>query len=730
MIKKITMEDVASFKQASHIDIDINKKHVLLYGLNGTGKTTLSNFLAEQSKGASERDQMYKKCEIEGLDTNTTQVLVYNQKFIEENFYTYGTIKGIFTLSKENKEAEEKIAELKDKQQKQEKNRTEKQKEKAETEKDFKKYQQEIVNSTWEIKTDYEHDTEFKFCLDGFKGKKEDVFSKIMDTPYNESEMIDIETLRPKAQSISDNAQKVEKIEEICFSAHDIETSELFAKQIVGNIHSSVSTFIQQFNNSDWLKTGFEKHVEHHPENETCPFCHQKTITETWKEDIKNYFDKSYQNDIDSLKDLQESYEKNIQDIPPLSFFTENKFFKDHENDFTLHYHKFEQILTNNTNHIKNKIQNPSNTVNLENSTYELNELNTIIQRVNTEITQHNNNIDNKNKVREEIKTNFWKAMRHKYKGYIESYQKQEEKIKIKIDTLDTQIKDITSEITLYNTQISAQQKNTINIEEAVQNINNNLQQVGIDDFSVCKTSDSDYYFLKRTSDDKTGSFKTFSEGEKMIISFLYFIELCHGKKSKDEEEKQKIIVIDDPISSLAHNHIFNVAQLIKLKIFKKPYEQFFIFTHSLYFFHEFTKIVSKKEKEKMYQYIRIKKTIKGSQFQEMQENEILNEYQSYWEILKDKETPDVVIANTMRNILEYFFGFIGKKKLHEVFVLPELQPIQYQAFWRHINRESHSDMQNIIDFTEFDYDNWKNAFKQVFELSGHADHYNSYMGI
>jgi len=161
---------------------------------------------------------------------------------------------------------------------------------------------------------------------------------------------------------------------------------------------------------------------------------------------------------------------------------------------------------------------------------------------------------------------------------------------------------EITSNIEFYNSQIAEQQKNTTNIDEAVQNINNNLIEVGIDDFSVCKASDSDFYFLKRTSDDKTGSFKTFSEGEKMMISFLYFIELCNGKKSKNEVEKQKIIVIDDPISSLSHNHIFNVAQLIG-KHFRKKFEQIFLITHSLYFFHEINRLFSDKK------HIRIHKT-------------------------------------------------------------------------------------------------------------------------
>jgi wobble nucleotide-excising tRNase len=49
-----------------------------------------------------------------------------------------------------------------------------------------------------------------------------------------------------------------------------------------------------------------------------------------------------------------------------------------------------------------------------------------------------------------------------------------------------------------------------------------------------------------------------------------------------------KIIVIDDPISSLSHIYVFNIAQLIRKYFLKyNTYHQVFILTHSLYFLHE-----------------------------------------------------------------------------------------------------------------------------------------------
>ncbi len=94
------MKNVASYKKETILETD--KKVNLIYGLNGTGKSTLSGFLY------STDDSQYSDCKIEGL-RSTDRVLVYNQQFITDNFYETENISGIFTLSQENKAATQAI---------------------------------------------------------------------------------------------------------------------------------------------------------------------------------------------------------------------------------------------------------------------------------------------------------------------------------------------------------------------------------------------------------------------------------------------------------------------------------------------------------------------------------------------------------------------------------------------------------------------------------------------
>ena len=106
MITKVSIKKVANYGEIPAV-LETDKKINLIYGLNGAGKTVLSNYLA--NKDSTD----FSSCSIEGLSNE--KILVYNQDFIEKNFYEKSTQKGIFTLSSENKEAEEKIKEAEEK---------------------------------------------------------------------------------------------------------------------------------------------------------------------------------------------------------------------------------------------------------------------------------------------------------------------------------------------------------------------------------------------------------------------------------------------------------------------------------------------------------------------------------------------------------------------------------------------------------------------------------------
>ena len=355
--------------------------------------------------------------------------------------------------------------------------------------------------------------------------------------------------------------------------------------------------------------------------------------------------------------------------------------------------------------------------------------INTIVESTNIRIAEYNNRIENIKESRNIIKEKFWKLMRKSYETVINLYNKRKEEN----DAYTKQYKDKEND---YNQKINEQRfiidenmKKTVNIDEAVDNIRTALVDIGITDFGIEKYSDEEaLYHLKRKEQKENNVFQTLSEGEKMVISFLYFLERCKGDTKNNSTTGNKIIVIDDPISSLSHIYVFNIGRLIHNEFLRgNKYEQIFILTHSLYFFYELTNI-KHEDREKTQKLFRISKNDGGSSFSVMKYEEIQNDYQSYWYILKDENQSPALIANCMRNIIEYFFNFVEKQDYNNVFQKQELQKTKFMAFNRYMNRESHSKGQNIFDIKEFDYDDFKKAFELVFLHTGYLEHYKKMM--
>jgi wobble nucleotide-excising tRNase len=485
---------------------------------------------------------------------------------------------------------------------------------------------------------------------------------------------------------------------------------------------------IRELNNSDWVKEGLAFLPEEIPaDGERCPFCQEVTITDVVRDNIRNYFDKTYEDDIGNLKLLNLKYGELCNSIPDKKSYNSNPFISERNTDFESHYDRVLNLLNKNISRISDKLKNPSQKFLLEGSDQAINDFNDFIDTINQQINTHNTRIDNKGKAIEDIKKQFWEIMRWNYDQTIAAYKKNEMDIEKKIQEIQNEITTLDNELLRQRGIIAEQQKLTVNIDTAVANSNSGLLELGIDSFRLAKQSDIFYKIVRDNQDGKT--FPTLSEGEKMIITFLYFIEQCTGKLEVGDTAQKKIVVIDDPISSLSHIYVFNVSQLIKRHFTAKnsKYEQVFILTHCLYFFYELS-FRDEKDRAEHQSSFRIAKNSDGSKIFPIHYDEVQNDYQTYWRVIKEEGQSPALIANCMRNIIEYFFGFIEKSELRAVFDKTELKSNKYQAFYRYVNRESHSVSQNIFDIKEFDYEAFKDAFRLVFETSGYIKHYDKMM--
>ncbi|MBZ7950488.1 AAA family ATPase [Campylobacter sp. LH-2024] len=726
MNTKISMKNVASYKDETTLETD--KRINLIYGLNGAGKTQISKFLANQ------KDEKFKDCKVEGLSNK--KILVYNQDFINENFYNTDKQQGIFTLSKENTSVKQEIENLQkeleglrskfEENEKKLKDRTDK----------IEGIKKDFKGSIWEIKEKY-RDSFWDFFIGKIRSKED--FLDFINSKAKQilslnktNQNINLEELKRQYNILNNKAQvELKNINEISnIEFQNIENNSIFNEVIIGNQDSIIANLINQLGNGDWVKEGFDKYIPQ--DSKICPFCQNETIDQNFRSLLEGYFDETYENKIKEIEELSNKYKDLFSKIPNIEDFYRENILDDKDLEFKKLYTEVALKLEKNIEKIQEKIKEPSKKIELEKTDEYFQNLNNYIKQIGQKIIEFNNKLNDQDKEREKLEKAFWEFVIFEKREIIEKYNKDENDEESKIQALNKDNESIKNDIQDKENIIKYKQKKVINIQEAVNKINDYLKDLGILNFYIkAQDGEKQEYVIVREGESKP-SFKTLSEGEKTLISFLYFLELCQGKKDKNETNSDKIIVIDDPISSLSFNYVYDVAQLIKYTFFGREnlYKQIFIFTHNLYFYHEFFKLGQNIEKK--IKSFRISKNQNNySYINDLKNDEILNDYQAYWQILKEYKQGKVhkaIIPITMRNILEKFLGFVYVKSLTSFINTHFKDNLRYKAFCRYMNRESHSDGANLSDSKEIDADIFFEAFEKIFNDLGHLEHYEEMM--
>ena len=343
------MQGVASFQ--SLVTLETDKKVNIIYGLNGTGKSTLSNFLYEQS-GSD-----YTNCSVD-IGSDET-ILVYNQRFIQDNFFEADNLKGIFSLSKKNKDIEEKVKAAEAELITLEATVESEQKSIEEKKGEFSELKEKAHEKLFEIKRKYTGgDRVLEFCLKGLK-RKEPLFMHVsgLYKPEIKPEK-GIQLIKNEVESISsETAQKHDLLPIFSLEEHLIEKHEVFEQVIVGNSDSPISSLITELKNSDWVRKGLEFISENNGDQPSiCPFCQEKTLTSHLVKQIENYFDKSYDDSVNMISNFIERYISGANKLLSLDSYKTNPFVDNHLSKLTLQHRNLEKSLNNNISAIKKKI--------------------------------------------------------------------------------------------------------------------------------------------------------------------------------------------------------------------------------------------------------------------------------------------------------------------------------------------------------------------------------------
>lgn len=714
MITRIEMANVATFSDQG-TSVSISKPVSLFYGINGSGKSTIANFLSDVD------NEDFNQCSVCGVDDECT-INVYNTEFIKENYGESELIPGVFTLSKSSKEIEKKIGYW------------EKAKEKVVKKKDailLDVNRMDIRRDKLELKVDEAYwrykqlfsDSQFKFLLGGHGGKKKDFRSYIRRMGGDASRKID--EFKSEVMSLQEEKSfEVKPLEKIKIQNTSVYTDSIWSEIIVSAKDFGIPEFYRELGNEEWVKKG----THFIGEGKICPFC-QQMIHESIFNQIKGLLDDNYDKKIDRIERNLDVIKEDIKGI-------KNKINHEYSLCEVFCHDSKAMALSSSliseaeqvSKNVMDKIKEPECRINIDNILATIDELNEIVNKINIEIERKNSIFLNIDKYKAELKEDFAKSVFDEVEPLVDDILKEIERLDNKASQYNKVVKRFLSFERKAKTEINSLTRMTKSTAVARDSINNRLEQLGINGFRLESHDQREYALSRGNSSSKV--FASLSEGEKTIITFLYFLEVCKGTFDDNPiQQHKKVIVVDDPISSLSHNYVYEVAYLIEKEFLKKcgdgGYSQCIILTHNLYFFHELYEHCKGHVNE--YEVFEIYKD-NSSKIIEMDAENISNEYCSYWKYINRamNEGGDVVLlANAMRNVLEMFFSFIGNKNGYKD-VLSELiaKDSSIAELWRFMNRGSHSDAINWGEYQKVDKAKWHEIFKNVFFESGYKKHY------
>lgn len=747
-----------TLNRATFTDVSINELTFVnfFYGNNGAGKSSIAHAI-ENDDGIVWAD---------GKTANDFDVLVYNQDFINGNFVNYSDLKGVYIFGEEDIEAKKKIAALTD-----EKKRVLDAQVAAHDE--YKKKTDELASALAQFQdacfsktADIRH--RFGKCMDGRKQKKNFLDAVLREPKPTNHDLVELERLYDV--SFADTARTFPEFKKAGVTTYgNLPGKKLLDKVIVSSSDTPFVRFLKALGStaSDWVRDGHTHYAN--AAGGKCPYCQQK-LPANFEDEIAATFDAQYQQDIRDLGHFQTVYARETAEI--VRVLQANTGDVMASVDVQVYQEKLALLGSSfeiNRQRIAEKVKEPSKAISLEDTDTLLLEIGAIIDEINKQIKANNDIVSTKRSSKTKCKAEIMQYLAFLLATDIKSYQHEVVRLQKEIQDVaerGTKLKKIVGNLTA---QISELNKHNASTEAAIDSINKILKGSGFQGFSIrAKDGVENVYEVIR----EDGSIaENLSEGERNFIAFLYFYQQVRGSMN-NEELKEKIVVIDDPVSSMDSTALFLVSAIVREMInvcrnnteylnSKVPgdyIKQLFVLTHNVYFHREITYQQAGYYNCTSFYMIRksdnistvklCKRRNKEIPTEEENYNPVQNSYAALWDELRDIQST-IPALNVMRRILEYYFlqlcGYEGsdlrsvvleRKENREKFIKqvegekPDMTDYQLaSSLLAYINNPNGiSDGLNYVEDCD-DAEAYKRVFKMIFDALGQSQHYKMMTG-
>lgn len=728
MIESIVVCNDASYHSAQ--TMTALKQVNFIYGGNGSGKTTISRIISDV--GA------FPQASIKWKDARPVETLVYNVDFVRRTFVTQ--MRGIFTLGEDSADILEKIE-------------TAKAKvfdywnaigslqtnlghdENLGKRGELTTLRANFEEQCWGVKQ--RHDTHFRGAFEGQRGNKSRFCDRLLaEADSNNAALHDVDSLKERAGAIYQD--RLERIEPLTpppvadLLGH--EKHAALAKKIVGKEDVDIAGLIRRVGNSDWVKAG----MAYLPgSGERCPFCQQQ-IEADLAARLNEYFDETYVADMASLKSLAENYATVTDDVLARldAVVAQGSKYLD-QTALQVEFDRLKNRTDANRNLIEGKRKEASSVVVLE-STAEIGaEILRLIAEANAAIAAHNDLVMNHAQEKAKLTDEIWRLVLEEEKSSLKTYREAKVILDRAIAGLREGIAKKTDDHRIAKLTLAELEKSVTSAQPTVNDINATLESFGFTGFKLATAPEQDHLYVV-VRDDGADATATLSEGEKSFITFLYFYNLIRGSHAASGMTANRIVVFDDPVSSLDSDVLFIVSALIKRVLDEAQkgqglVKQAFILTHNVYFHKEVTFDPKRKNSCRSHEtFWIVRKSDNNSSIHSFDHNPIRTSYELLWSEARNPARSNITIQNTLRRILENYFTILGnrdKDQIIERFTGRDKQICASLYAW--VNDGSHSVHDDCyISPNEGQVERYLAVFKRIFEEAGHIAHYNMMMGI
>ncbi|MCP5358404.1 MAG: AAA family ATPase [Pseudomonadales bacterium] len=732
MLKKISISNYKSFHQTKAVEIEFDtstQKPVFFYGLNGTGKSSIGEVI----HGWGEKSPDFDHCAVETTGQGAYRPVVYNSDFVDRVIGDVAGMPGIFTLGELDTQSQKQIEEITPEIAAAEARREELKELTASTTNSLAAAKNTALAEVWKAHA-ANSGGELQPLIQGYGNNRQNFFDALKAIPVAKDEELDtIENLKKRLEEASGTEPQKSKLSLSQPGFQAIELDAIWQERIVVSGQSRLAPLIEKWGNSDWVNKGRE--FAHDPE---CPFC-QQIMPHDLLAELSKLLDGDRQAKIDHIQSLAQRYEAAISALEAsVNQALQDPFAKEDAGLASV-WSALKLVLQTNLVAMKAKIEKPSEPAIIAESSQS--DLLDKLAVINQRISGFNQRISDRDAEKRRIKAEFWKVLRRDRAAAFSMYDAMTAPLLDQKAGYAKEDSELATKLGSLNITLTKLRRKQTGVDAAMVAINQRLSNMGISAFSIAKKSEQENLYCLNRQGKSSGELKSLSEGEKTLISFLYYMELLKGSVKEGEtfQLDKTIVVIDDPISSLSVNYVFDIAAVICKELIApaggQKVRQVIVLTHNLFFLHELMKQLGVTDKNGKCQLFRVTKN-PHTQVSSMKSNELMNDYDALWFILRearDQQLPAHVVPNTMRCILEHFFSFNNKgEELKAALGKLEQQDNRFVALARFLDRGSHKDGINfsVMDYADYDLAYYLEKFKAVFVEAGFPQHYDARMGV